>query len=108
MTLPNRSPQDESRTAERATPRSIFSYWRLTWRRLTAVFGPPLLVAIVGIVAHNRTDRIISSRADARRARAVADAADKVLFHLVNAETGQRGFLLTSNPRNLLPYERSL
>jgi PAS domain S-box-containing protein len=107
--VPHRSPHVVKRTdASGLTPRSIFSYWRLTWRRLTAVFGPPLLVAIVGIVAHNRTDRIISSRADARRARAVADAADKVLFHLVNAETGQRGFLLTSNPRNLLPYERSL
>jgi PAS domain S-box-containing protein len=90
------------------TPRSLFSYWRLTWRRLIAVFGPPLLVAIVGIIAHNRADRIVSSRVDARRARAVADAADKLLSNLVDAETGQRGYLLTNNPEYLLPYERSV
>ena len=107
--MPHRPPHDEKRTdVSGLTPRSIFSYWRLTWRRLTAVFGPPLLVAIVGIVAHDRTNMIVSSRADARRARAVADAADKVLSHLVNAETGERGFLLTTDAENLLPYERSV
>ena len=109
MTVPPRSPRDEKRTAVTGlTPRSIFSYWRLTWRRLTAVFGPPLLVAFVGIVAHNRTDRIVSSRVDARRSRAVADAADKLLSYLVDAETGQRGYLLTDNAEYLLPYERSV
>ena len=109
MTVAHRSPHDEKRMAVTGiTPRSIFSYWRLTWRRLTAVFGPPLLVAIVGIIAHNRADRIVASRLDARRARAVADAADKLLSHLVDAETGQRGYLLTNDPDYLLPYERSV
>src|SRR6185312_2997986 len=103
-----RSPNDEKRTAVTGlTPRSIFSYWRLTWRRLTAVFGAPLLVVIVGIVAHNRTDRIVTSRLDFRRSRAVADAGDKLLTHLVDAETGQRGYLLTNDPDYLLPYKRS-
>jgi len=98
---------DEKRTAVTGlTPRSIFSYWRLTWRRLTAVFGAPLLVVIVGIIAHNRTDRIVTSRLDFRRSRAVADAGDKLLTHLVDAETGQRGYLLTNDPDYLLPYER--
>ncbi|HMA02545.1 MAG TPA: PAS domain-containing protein [Gemmatimonadaceae bacterium] len=108
MTLLNRSPQDETRTAERAAPRSIFSYWRLTGRRLTAVFGPPILVAIVGIVAHNRAEKIVSSRLDFRRSRAVADATDRLLSFLVDAETGQRGFLLTDDEDYLLPYRRSV
>jgi PAS domain S-box-containing protein len=108
MTLLNRSPHDETRTAERANPRSIFSYWRLTGRRLTAVFGPPILVAIVGFVAHNRAEKIVSSRLDFRRSRAVADATDRLLSFLVDAETAQRGFLLTNNQEYLLPYRHSV
>ena len=109
MALHRPSPHSKTRTsAERAARRSIFSRWRLTGRRLTAVFGPPLLVAIVGIIAHNRTAKIVSTRLDYRRSRAVADAADKLVTYLVDAETGQRGFLLTNNEEYLRPYLRSV
>lgn len=68
MTLPHRSPSEDMRTDEgRLTPRTIASYWRVTWRRLTAVFEPPLLVLMVGIVAYQGTARIASARADFRR-----------------------------------------
>ena len=109
MTLPNRSPENTTRTAvARLAPRSLFSYWRLTWRRLIAVFGPPLLVAIVGIVATNRTTRIVSSRLDFRRSRAVANAADRLVTFVVDAESSQRGFLLTSDTEYLRPYRRAV
>jgi PAS domain S-box-containing protein len=109
MTLPNRSPSVEKKSAAaRLTPRSIFSYWRLTWRRLTAVFGPPLLVLIVGIVAHEGTTRIATTRADGRRSRAVTDAADQLVAILTDAETGQRGYLLTGNDAYLRPYLRAV
>ena len=65
MTEPNRSRSQDKRSAvERLTPRSIFSYWKLTWRRLIAVFGPPVLVLLVGIVAHQGTSKITAARAD--------------------------------------------
>jgi PAS domain S-box-containing protein len=109
MTLPNRSPQDEMRpAAARLVPRSIFSYWRLTGRRLLAVFGPPLLVAIVGIIAHNRTMKIVSARLEARQSRAIADASDKLLALLVDAESSERGFLLTRDTAYLAPYTRAV
>ncbi|MDQ2768763.1 MAG: PAS domain-containing protein, partial [Gemmatimonadota bacterium] len=109
MTLPNRSRSDENRSAvARLTPRSIFSYWRLTWHRLTAVFGPPLLVLIVGVVAHHGTVRITEARADGRRSRAITDAADQLVSFLSDAETGQRGFLLTGNEEYLRPYLRAV
>jgi len=108
MTLPNRSRSQEQRSAvARLTPRSIFSYWRLTWRRLTAVFGPPLLVLIVGIVARQGTSKITESRADGRRSRAVTDAALQLVSYLTDAETAQRGFLLTGNEEYLGPYLRA-
>jgi PAS domain S-box-containing protein len=109
MPLPNRSRSPEQRSAvARLTPRSIFSYWRLTWRRLTAVFGPPLLVLIVGIVARQGTSKITESRADGRRSRAVTDAALQLVSSLTDAETGQRGFLLTGNEEYLRPYLRAV
>ena len=109
MTQPNRSRSEEKRPAvARLTPRSIFSYWKITWRRLTAVFGPPLLVLIVGIVAHEGTSNIATTRADGRRSRAVTDAADQLISFLTDAETGQRGYLLTGNDEYLRPYLRAV
>jgi PAS domain S-box-containing protein len=109
MTPPNRSRSDEQRSAvARLTPRSIFSYWRLTWRRLTAVFGPPLLVLIVGIVARHGTTKITESRADGRRSRAITDAAIRLVSFLSDAETGERGYLLTDNEEYLRPYLRAV
>jgi len=109
MTLPNRSPSEEKRlAAARLSPRSIFSYWRLTWRRLTAVFGPPLLVLMVGIVAYLGTSKIVSTRIEGRRSSAVTDAADQLLAFLTDAETGQRGFLLTGNQDYLQPYNEAV
>ncbi len=109
MTLLNRSPSEEKRmAAARLSPRSIFSYWRLTWRRLTAVFGPPLLVLMVGIVAYQGTSKIVSTRIEGRRSSAVTDAADQLLAFLTDAETGQRGFLLTGNQDYLQPYNEAV
>ena len=109
MTQPHRSQSDDKRSAvARLTPRSIFSYWRLTWRRLTAVFGPPLLVLIVGIVALQGTLKITEARADGRRSRAVTDAGTQLIALLTDAETGQRGYLLTDNEDYLRPYLRAV
>jgi len=109
MTLPNRSRSSEQRSAvARLTPRSIFSYWRITWRRLTAVFGPPLLVLFIGIVARQGTSKITETRADGRRSRAVTDAALQLVASLNDAETGQRGYLLTGNEEYLRPYLRAV
>ena len=109
MTDPNRSRSTDMRSAvARLTPRSIFSYWKLTWRRLTAVFGPPLLVALVGIVAHDGTSNIAATRADGRRSRAVTDAADQLISDLTDAESSQRGYLLTGNDEYLRPYLRAV
>ena len=109
MTQPIRSqPHDKRSAVGRLTPRSIFSYWQLTWRRLTAVFGPPLLVLIVGIVARQGTSKITETRADGRRSRAVTDAALQLASFLTDAETSQRGYLLTGNEEYLRPYLRAV
>ncbi|MBA2685999.1 MAG: PAS domain-containing protein [Gemmatimonadaceae bacterium] len=109
MTLPNRSPSQEKRTAVAGlTPRSLFSYWRLTWRHLTAVFGPPLVVLVVGVAAYEGTARLVASRIEGRQSRAISDAANRLVFLLTDAETGQRGFLLTGKENYLKSYALAL
>jgi two-component system cell cycle sensor histidine kinase/response regulator CckA len=45
---------------------------------------------------------------ETRHAREVLDAADTLLTAMLDAETGQRGFLLTGDTEYLAPYERAL
>ena len=108
MTLPHRSPDVRKRMlAAPITPRSIFSYWKITWRRLLAVFGAPLLVLLIGVIAYGGTSRIAAARADVVRSREVTDAADAMVSQLTDAETSQRGFLITGNDDYLSPYLRA-
>lgn len=48
--------------------------------------------------------RVVAVAQQAQRARDVAIAADTLLAGLLNAETGQRGFLLTGDDDYLTPY----
>ena len=48
------------------------------------------------------------ANADAVQARAVVDSIDGLLASLLDAETGQRGFLLTGEERYLEPYNRAV
>jgi hypothetical protein len=45
---------------------------------------------------------------DAARTGAILDAVDRLLAIMLDAETGQRGFLLTGEERYLEPYNRAI
>ncbi len=69
---------------------------------LTLVIGAILLAAIVGL-SYREWRSYGRERTDVARIRAVLESGDDLLVSLVNAETGQRGYLLTgetviSNP----------
>ena len=51
---------------------------------------------------------IATTQYDVRRASATLSAASQVLADLQDAETGQRGYLLTGQPRYLEPYHAAL
>jgi len=48
------------------------------------------------------------ANADAAQTRDIIQSVDRLLLSLVDAETGQRGFLLTGEDRYLEPYNRSI
>ncbi|HLH17632.1 MAG TPA: PAS domain S-box protein [Bryobacteraceae bacterium] len=65
---------------------------------------------LAGVVALSYREWSHYSRgnAEAARARGIVESCDRVLASLLDAETGQRGFLLTGQERYLEPYNRAL
>ncbi len=66
-----------------------------------------VLMAVVGL-SYREWRRYSRANADADQSRAIVDAADRLLMSLIDAETGERGFLLTGENRFLEPYNRGL
>jgi signal transduction histidine kinase len=74
------------------------------WTRLVAVLGPALVLlgfGVLGWISLARADRY--SR-QVQRATAVTVALEQVLSALTDAETGQRGYVVTGEERYLAPY----
>src|SRR5207248_8414568 len=74
-------------------------------RKMTLGFGVPLaFLAFVGAVAALGTARLVATRDRVARAHDVLRAIDAVALDLKDAETGQRGYLLTGKDEYLAPY----
>ncbi len=66
-------------------------------------FACAILLA-VDIVAYQSLTRLLGAASEVAARHAVLDEVAHVLEHLQNAETGQRGYLLTGDDRYLEPY----
>ncbi len=66
-----------------------------------------LLILFVASSALSVRAYVLSDRAGSTTA-SVTGASNDLLIELLNAETGQRGYLLTSNPVYLQPYDTAL
>jgi PAS domain S-box-containing protein len=101
-------------TGLRTPPASVCSR-ALTMRRFpSSVWSIALLVLasvlVVGaaIVSHRVTTDVGATAAEGTSAQRVLQEARTVLALVTDAETGQRGYLLTGEAAYLLPYERAL
>lgn len=74
-----------------------------TWWKWLLALAAALLLALTGAALwqYARTERALD---DVEHSEAVTRAADRLLIVLTDAETGYRGYLLTSNPTFLEPY----
>lgn len=66
-----------------------------------------LLVLGSGIVAYLSGTTMVRLQEKIDEAAAVSNAADTLMRYLLNAETGQRGYVITFNRDYLVPYERA-
>src|SRR5580704_250922 len=73
--------------------------------RILAGYGLALLVVSgVGVVAYRATAELVDSADWVTHTHKVKEDISEVLSALKDAETGQRGFLLTGEERYLSPY----
>jgi len=68
------------------------------------VFGPAAIVVICGVLSLGALSRALATRATVAHSRDVLDASSDVLVAILDAETGERGFLLTRDTVFLEPF----
>jgi len=76
--------------------------------RLLASLGSAILVLVLGVLMYASVSRERESRARVEHSHLTIDRTRSVLSDLKDAETGQRGYLLTGDEKYLAPYTRAL
>ena len=79
---------------------------RALWVVWLAIIALTLIANAV--VSYRNTERLAQGTSASTRSRDVVNAIDDVLATLVDAETGQRGYLLTQREEYLEPYRAAL
>jgi len=72
-------------------------------RRFT-VFGPAAIVLLTGLLAYSALQDILMTRRWVLHTRDVLDASSSLMIAVFEAETGQRGYLITDDTAFLDPY----
>jgi len=78
---------------------------------LATIAGSALLIFVLaagGSLGHRAIGRSLRDRAHVSHSHAVIHELDVLLSHVKDAETGQRGYLLTERDEYLQPYEAAL
>ena len=75
-------------------------------RKIASAFGVALaMLIIVGAVSHDSTAKLVDSAAWVRHTHQVLAGLDEFVSAFKDAETGQRGYIITGEPRYLEPYQ---
>src|ERR1700722_17001729 len=75
-------------------------------RKIASAFGLALtLLLVVGAVSHDSTAKLIDSAQWVQHTHQVLTGLDEFVSALKDAETGQRGYVITGEPRYLEPYQ---
>ncbi len=76
----------------------------LTWYSKMIALGALLIVACIGVLSYSSEVRSEQDRAWVRHTYEVVENLQEVRIDITQAETGQRGFMLTAQPRHLEMY----
>ena len=81
--------------------------WSLN-AKITAGLGAALaILAVAEFISYRSTDQFIKSSRQVTHTQKVIESLEKILVTMDNAETGQRGYLLTGKESYLQPYEEA-
>src|SRR6186997_1699270 len=78
--------------------------WALSRQATLVIAGAALLLLLISIGARWQLSTVWEAGDQVARTQNVLAATHQLLGHLIDAETGQRGFLLTGNEEYLEPY----
>ena len=76
-----------------------------TTQRRALALVPAVLVLLVGALAYDRARTVLADVAAAERSHAIIESSDAIMRRAVDAETGQRAFLLTGDEVFLSPFQ---
>src|SRR6476469_5204514 len=79
-----------------------------TLQRIAATAGIAGIVLLLGVLTFDGIRSAREARDSVAETHRVIETAQETLQDLINAETGQRGFLLTNDDRYLAPYRAAL
>jgi PAS domain S-box-containing protein len=82
---------------------TFFSVITRRYLRIAATVGPALVSLAIGLFALVGVSRLATVRAEVARSRDIAESLQTVLARLTDAETSQRGYLLTGSRLYLDP-----
>src|SRR4051812_27606889 len=78
-------------------------------RKITLGFGfSVLMLLVVGAVGYRSTDTLIENDRLVNHTHQVLEGIAHVLSLMKDAETGQRGFVMTNDEAHLEPYQSAL
>jgi methyl-accepting chemotaxis protein len=78
-------------------------------RKIALGFGLSVVILlVVGSVAYRSTDVLIENNANVAHSHLVLEDVEKLQSIMKDAETGQRGFVITADDAYLEPYENAL
>ena len=78
---------------------------RVRWARRIAVFAPAVIVVIFGALSFGVLRRSLETRDLVSHTRQVLSTSTELLTALLDAETAERGYLLTRDTTFLDPFE---
>ncbi|MEO7084449.1 MAG: CHASE3 domain-containing protein [Gemmatimonadaceae bacterium] len=76
-----------------------------SWLRTLTPFATAAIVFVVGVVAYYSSRREAESTALVERTHEMIDGNQALLARVVDAETGERGYIITGDQHYLAPYE---
>ena len=104
---PNSKVHSDTAVARKSVSSSVASTARARWRTVLAL-GPAIVVLILGAITFDGIRRGRESRGLVNHTRDVIERAQSTLSALQDAETGERGFIITGEPRYLEPYDNGV
>jgi PAS domain S-box-containing protein len=77
------------------------------WRAIVLAIAALVLMAVVGL-SYRAWERYNRANLGAAETRSTVDSVDQLVSSMLDAETGQRGYLLTGENRYLEPYNHAI